>query len=332
MNTNDEKENYIYCSHCGSKIFADSKFCRKCGNPIKNIEEEEELKDGAISWEYGYSFVSEKIEKCPKCGETLGKHQTVCTVCGYDILHSDDDVMSDEACDEVSYKCPNCGEPLNPGQTVCDACGYFIRGMKSKKVAEDLFKELRAIDVRPMPTDNTKSLSKFLFGIESDKERIERKKREREFNLSKIAEKHRLVRSYPLPNSESELIDFLGIAGSMIVVNETSKIEDNAWYQKFCQTYERLETLMCGRSDFFKIQQMYNKKINEIDAEIKQEKRKTRKGLFMVGVCEGILVLMLLLMTYPIQTITVIIVVVILAIIFVICRHKRNRNIHKKEG
>ena len=112
-----EEKKYIYCSNCGEKLIAGSRFCNACGTPTEKLEPEkvesapiqdekiiatpsitppsvkQEKKDEeSLKTEPKQSTYSErkqefagKIIKCPSCGAELQSFTAVCPDCGHEI-------------------------------------------------------------------------------------------------------------------------------------------------------------------------------------------------------------------------------------------------------
>lgn len=96
-----EEKKYIFCSNCGKKLVAGSKFCNACGNPTGKVESEkvefapiqDEKKDEQhLTVEPKQSTYSErkqefagKIIKCPSCGAELQSFTAICPNCGHEI-------------------------------------------------------------------------------------------------------------------------------------------------------------------------------------------------------------------------------------------------------
>lgn len=111
-----EAKKYIFCSNCGEKLVAGSKFCNACGTPTGKVEpekiesapvhdekiiapppttppvKEQKKDDEPLKTEPKQSTYSErkqefagKIIKCPSCGAELQSFTAVCPDCGHEI-------------------------------------------------------------------------------------------------------------------------------------------------------------------------------------------------------------------------------------------------------
>lgn len=132
-------------------------------------------------------------------------------------------------------RCPACGEIVDKNAIICPSCGYGIRDVADGSIA---------------------LLSQKLDLIES--KRPQKRKRDENGTISATDErKISLIRSWPIPNSKDDLIEFAAMASGNCIappkVNEKRTAEDalaEAWHSKFDQAYAKAEHLF-GDSDEF---------------------------------------------------------------------------------
>ena len=98
ISVNDDKENMMYCQHCGERIPKNSKFCSNCGNDVSGEKlsertlKKESVLDNVIiqTQEQKTDNRKEKyfgeVRKCPACGELLGAYAVRCSSCNYEVL------------------------------------------------------------------------------------------------------------------------------------------------------------------------------------------------------------------------------------------------------
>lgn len=92
----DAKKKFIYCSNCGEKLSANSKFCNLCSestnNKIQNKKNVEQPEEKNEKKQENKEEITErkivfdgKIHKCPNCGEVLKSFMTNCPACGFEL-------------------------------------------------------------------------------------------------------------------------------------------------------------------------------------------------------------------------------------------------------
>ena len=132
-------------------------------------------------------------------------------------------------------RCPACGEIVDKDAVICPSCGYGIRDVADGSIA---------------------LLSQKLDLSES--KRPQKRKRDEEGTISATDErKISLIRSWPIPNSKDDLIEFAAMASGNCIappkVNEKRTAEDalaEAWRSKFDQAYAKAERLFGNSEDF----------------------------------------------------------------------------------
>ncbi len=132
--------------------------------------------------------------------------------------------------------CPACGEVISENETVCPSCGFMVRDVSTGSIA---------------------LLSKKLELIEN--KRPEKKRKTDNDVISATDEKKiSLIRSWPMPNSREDLIEFMAMASGNCIAppkigNDRIAAEDalaEAWKSKFDQAYVKAERLF-GKADEF---------------------------------------------------------------------------------
>ena len=83
--TRDEKN--VYCSNCGEKLKATSKFCNSCGSKIGNETQDDNIEKKSKKEEYTERKVVYEgdIHKCPNCGELVNSFDAMCPACGHEL-------------------------------------------------------------------------------------------------------------------------------------------------------------------------------------------------------------------------------------------------------
>lgn len=187
---------------------------------------------------------------CSNCGTKLVDGDVFCGNCGKRIdavAAPCEPVLSQTPAEESESptkekkpksaitRCPACGEIVDKNAVICPSCGYGIRDVADGSIA---------------------LLSQKLDLIES--KRPQKRKRDEEGTISATDErKISLIRSWPIPNSKDDLIEFAAMASGNCIappkVNEKRTAEDalaEAWRSKFDQAYAKAERLFGNSEDF----------------------------------------------------------------------------------
>lgn len=188
---------------------------------------------------------------CPNCGTKLVNGDVFCGNCGKRIEAAAapcEPVFSQAPTEESESptketkpksgitRCPACGEILDKNAVICPSCGFGIRDVADGSIA---------------------LLSQKLDLIES--KRPQKRKKDENDTISATDErKISLIRSWPIPNSKDDLIEFAAMASGNCIAspklgNDRIAAEDalaDAWRSKFDQAYAKAEHLF-GDSDEF---------------------------------------------------------------------------------
>lgn len=188
---------------------------------------------------------------CPNCGTKLVNGDVFCGNCGKRIEAAAapcEPVFSQAPTEESESttketkpksgitRCPACGEIVDKNAVICPSCGFGIRDVADGSIA---------------------LLSQKLDLIES--KRPQKRKKDENDTISATDErKISLIRSWPIPNSKDDLIEFAAMASGNCIAspklgNDRIAAEDalaDAWRSKFDQAYAKAEHLF-GDSDEF---------------------------------------------------------------------------------
>lgn len=186
---------------------------------------------------------------CTNCGKELTENAKFCANCGSAInpaptIHTTPPSESPrkEAFDGAIYKCPACGNTWNSFSTACPNCGYELRDGK-----------------------NSNAIMQFV-------ENLERAQTEKQ--------KINLIKTFPIPNTKEDILEFLIIASSSFDArfyarHLDSDDEHDAWLTKIEQTYQKAKFSFKNDPVFEDIQEQYD----EIRKVIQAEKKKAN-GFF----------------------------------------------------
>ena len=222
---------------------------------------------------------------CMNCGQQLPEDAKFCSNCGA----ATGEVKSETAQRKVVYdgevhKCPNCGEIVDSFVLNCPSCGHELRSSASTSLVQELASKLEAMEQQQEPRKRRTIKDELL----------------RTNNLSKTDEqKISLIRSFVIPNTKEDILEFIILASSNINVelygesnltpeNEVLKAVSDAWIAKFEQAYRKAQFSFSETPTFTQIKEVYINKTNEIN---KQKKKKTLVPLLALG---GLLALSLL--------------------------------------
>lgn len=179
---------------------------------------------------------------CTNCGEQLKEGAKFCANCGTSVTENDNTRRKAVYEGEV-HKCPQCGEVINSFMTVCPSCGHEIRGVTSAgAIKEFAFKLAGAMNE---------------------------------------THKANIIRSFPIPNTKEDILEFIILAASNIDENPNAAVFD-AWVSKFNQAYDKGKILFLNSPELLTINQL-KERVNKV---VKKQKRKkpTRIALIIAGV------------------------------------------------
>lgn len=206
---------------------------------------------------------------CINCGHELEDNAKFCAKCGKE-ADSSSSPMRKTVYDGEIHKCPNCGEALASFIINCPSCGYEIRGAKNSTSVQEISAKLEAIE-KSRPAKNSGLRSFF-----------ENQNEVTETDMRKIS----LIRSFVIPNTKEDLLEFLVLASSNINLQRYSTLSgisaseqavSDAWEAKFEQAYEKAKLSFDHSPEFEKIHTMYLKKNGEIKS------RKKKSGYVWIG-------------------------------------------------
>ena len=213
-----------------------------------------------------------KVMFCPYCGTKLDDGARFCKNCGEavsDTAEQTPKVQQTESPDGnpserktvyegYIHKCPNCGEVLDSFAVNCPTCGYEFRGVKGAISVREFAKKLEEIESK-RPTSR--------FGF---KKVLENQNTVNETDMKKIS----LIRSFVIPNTKEDMLEFLILASSNInlqryndfdTISESEKAVSDAWQAKFEQAYEKAKLSFGDTPEFEKIHAIYKKKTGEVE-------------------------------------------------------------------
>jgi len=192
---------------------------------------------------------------CTNCGHQLADGAKFCFECGakVNIQELSQDESRKVAYDGEIHKCPNCGDILDAYESVCKACGYEQRGSKATSSVQELAIKLQEIEENRV---TSKKHSAFGFGqnTEIDQQKIN------------------LIRSFVIPNTKEDILEFAVLAASNV---DTNAYDDSyssvfsprnahrrevseAWLAKLKQAYQKAKLVFAGDPRITEIQSLYD--------------------------------------------------------------------------
>ena len=189
--------------------------------------------------------------------------------------------------------CPSCGHTISSIDLFCPACGTSLEDTNASSAAQFLANSLSAID------SQREGVIRNLIRTAQDK------------MSEKAIQKAQMIKSFPVPNTKKDLLEFIHMAASSINVNVlldagnsnldrdslmSEKMLSETWLAKMESIYQKAKTLFSDDDDFSKIESVYSVKIAEIEklkVELKRKKNKANIGFLIMAV---VLVLILVAM------------------------------------
>lgn len=310
-----------YCSNCGMPYQNGANFCNSCGKPttenndIDNIDVEMTIsvkldKNGqkteyplyvqhlskTITVSIPNNITEGQVLRLKGLGRTLPtgkKGDLYVYIDRINYEHSSTETYTDSSQRKQEWagkvvKCPSCGELLNSFTANCPACGYEIRGTSNSSSVKDLFARLDRMEEK---RENEKLKTSYISLLLGNAWKVQ-KTDEQKINL---------IRSFPIPNTKEDLLEFMIMASSNIDMQVYGTDSQNisafqagrrqisdAWLAKFEQAYNKAQIMFGTSQEFAMIKEIYYTKIEAL----KKEKRKLP---LMVAGLFGLLVLLILL-------------------------------------
>ncbi len=178
---------------------------------------------------------------CSNCGKKIADDAKFCDGCGARIKNTTDETDKFSDKEGTVFKCPHCGEYLAFDAIVCPSCGYELRGKKAAESVKEFSKRITA-------TTDLKS-------------------------------RELLIRTFPIPNSREDILEFMVLASSNFYSTSSSRnsIELGAWAAKMDQCYKKGKTLLKDETDIEQLNTLFFGKNKEEREKIKAEARKNKK-------------------------------------------------------
>lgn len=231
-------------------------FCTKCG--AKNNFEAKFCQSCGLPMQVINN--PQSVEKMPDIPQKIKKKS--------DMTQNSKTTFSDRKQEFVGkiLKCPACGEILKSFVTCCPVCGYELREIES--------------------TMSIKEFAAKLEQIERDrKEDMEDEEQLCKTDLQKI----NLIRSFSVPNTKEDLIEFFILAASNVnenygTLSASQEALSHAWEAKYEQVYQKAIICLGDTPEIKEIKKLYSEKKKNLNKKNKSISRfqKTEK-YFLYG-------------------------------------------------
>ncbi|PKZ96004.1 zinc ribbon domain-containing protein [Streptococcus parasanguinis] len=234
---------------------------------------------------------------CIECGHALAEGAHFCGNCGVAIgeAHTESEQRK-TVYDGELHKCPNCAEILNSFMPSCPSCGYELRGAKGASVVKEFAEKLEKIE-NTREEEKRGFFTEILSALDAEK-------------LNKTDEgKINLIRSFSIPNTKEDILEFMILAASNIDlklygeenragINSPQRSISDAWLAKFEQAYEKAKFSFSGYPDFMSIKEIYENKMIRLEEEKRNKKISERNALIILLAIPVVCVILLLLLEY----------------------------------
>lgn len=213
---------------------------------------------------------------CKNCGIKLLENAKYCQKCGLStkIEKTEYTQRQQEFVGKI-YKCLNCGEVLKSFEINCPACGFELRGARASSAVKEFALKLETIEAR-----REYEKPHGIFAAAVARERISKT------DEQKIS----LIKSFSVPNSKEDMLEFMILATSSMNmrvydstntnISKSEKEVNAAWFSKVQQVYDKAKRCYSTDSTFIEIKALYDRCNRDIE---KSRKKGIIKWVLMVG-------------------------------------------------
>lgn len=234
-------QQFRYCVNCGEKVATGTRFCPSCGY---NLASYDNTKNNTPA--------TENIESIYSAGQQKSVESEIKSV-------TVQPQRQQEYVGKV-YKCPNCGSVVNLSDAVCSSCGYHLAGKDALGSVKDFQNKLLAMEMR-RPARKAVRLNLPDTLDSTDKQIIS------------------LIKSYPIPNSIDDIVEFMLLAVGSIDIGKAKKSIFNsdtwsgvsrereisrAWVGKMEQLYAKAEMLFPNEPEFARVKELYDNTMKKL--------------------------------------------------------------------
>lgn len=230
-----------FCVECGTKLALETKFCPNCGHKVGVVN------DSPVS------APESKVES-----PTIPA-PTVESVREESAPKTSKTQRQQEYVGKI-FKCPHCGSVVNQSDAICGSCGFHLSGKEAIGSAMDFQQQLLKVEMTRQNQkvgfwDRCEALDA------TDKQIVT------------------LIKSYPIPNSIEDIVEFFHLAIGNIDVAKSKKSVfntdgwdggsreraiSNAWVGKLQQIYKKAELFFPNEPEFAHIKEAYLTMMKEL--------------------------------------------------------------------
>lgn len=213
---------------------------------------------------------------CINCGEEITEVAKFCHMCGAKVILKKGDAKSKRIVryEGEKIKCPSCGENIKSFMVSCPSCGHEFRNKKATNSVREFEAKIEKIEAK-----REYEKPRGIFGIYDSSLRISKA------DEQKIS----LIRSFSVPNTKEDIMEFMILATSNINyrlydsiynISKGERAINDAWLSKIRQVYDKAKLSYRGDSDFILIQNIYDNCMIDIG---RSKKRGIIKWMMLVG-------------------------------------------------
>lgn len=237
---------HSFCMNCGTQLPAKAKFCSACGCRTGEVDAKSAKAQNPIGQDSGIANTPLEAHRISQVETNISRKL-------------EEPQRQNEYVGKV-FKCPRCGEVVNQSDVVCGSCGYHLSGKQAMFTAIDFQQQLLNIEMRRQ--DKKFSLKDRPEVLDAtDKQMIA------------------LIKSYPIPNSIDDIVEFFHLTIGNIDVNKSKKsifnTDDwdggnrersisNAWIGKLQQIYKKAELYFPNEPEFTHIKETYMRMMKDL--------------------------------------------------------------------
>lgn len=275
-----------FCSNCGAKLNDGVKFCSECGSAVNvpsaamqqtNSNTEPVKHKGGVLGDLsgvlaaGIRTVTDKANQAMSSVQDgrVQNAQIPSTPSMAAQSSASKKTTRQQEYAGIVLKCPNCGSPIGETTAICPDCGFKITGRAAVSSVQVFSEQLMAIEAGRRKDGLTAMLG---VGVNpADQKKLS------------------LVRSFPIPNTVDDILEFMLLAVTNIDVGlskntmmnryqggaksgESSltmpKTISDAWVAKMKQAYQKAEVAFPNDPAFSSIQKIYYDKMKELKIKI----------------------------------------------------------------